>query len=288
MTFDLSTANLFVIGNPIHHSLSPKMHQKMLDGLKIPYHYGALLIPTPSDLTLFFEAMRYAKIRGINVTVPYKEAVIPFLDELDDRASRCGAVNTIVNQNGRLVGYNTDGIGFIRSLKEDLDVDVSGKKVVVLGAGGAAKGLVDALCASSIKSCTILNRTRSKADVLRYDMESCYKLPFHVGTTSFLEGDSDWTALSEADLVIQSTSVGMGDLESKSPVPMYSWVRKGQVCIDIIYKPIETRFLQQVKAAGAKIANGAGMLAGQGAVAFDLFTGQQSNYQLMKEVVING
>ncbi len=287
MKFDLTAASLFVIGNPIHHSVSPRMHQAVIDELGLDLQYSALRIPSEVDLAAFFDAMKHGGIKGVNVTVPYKEAVLPHLDHLDDAAKRCGAVNTIVNQDGRLIGYNTDGLGLLKSIKEDLGKEVFGQKVVIIGAGGAARGIVDALCQSGIASCAILNRTLSKAETLRYDMESVYKNPFYVGSTDVQEGSLEWTWLNDADIVIQSTSVGLSPNDHDTPVKTISWLRPGQLCIDIIYKPLETVFLKQAIAAGAIPLNGVGMLAGQGAAAFELFTGRPANYHLMKKEILN-
>lgn len=288
MNFDLSSASLFVIGNPVHHSVSPQMHQAVIDELGLPLSYAALKIPAPDDLKLFFDAVREVGIRGLNVTVPYKEAVIPYLDRLDEAAARCGAVNTVVNQDGVLSGYNTDGLGLLKSLEEDLGLTVFAKNVLVIGAGGAARGIIDALCRAQVSSVVILNRTLSNAQTLQYDMEAHYKNPFYVGSTTFTRTSEEWQWLQNADIIIQTTSVGLAPDEDSCPVPSLEWVRPGQYCIDIIYKPLETAFLKQAKAQGATTLNGVGMLAGQGAAAFELFTGKPANYQLMKGVILHG
>ena len=244
-------------------------------------------VPAADDLKLFFDAVRHTGVGGLNVTVPYKEAVIPYLDKLDAAATRCGAVNTIVNRDGALYGYNTDGLGLLKSMEEDLSLAVSGKAVAVIGAGGAARGIIDALCRAGVSSISILNRTLSHAQTLQYDMEAHYKHPFYIGSSRAEEGSEEWDCLHKADIIIQSTSVGLAPNETDSPVPTYSWVRSEHYCIDIIYKPEETMFLKQAKAQGATILNGVGMLAGQGAAALELFTGKLANYQLMKKVIIN-
>ncbi len=158
---------LGVFGHPITHSLSPKMHNAALKaaGLEREYVYLPFDIPDP-DLASAVNALRVLNAKGANVTIPHKEAVIPFVDELDFLAKTVGAVNVIVNHEGRLTGHNTDGIGFIRSLKEDAGVEPKDKKILVLGAGGAAKAVCAALAVAGVKEIFIVNRTINRAQMI--------------------------------------------------------------------------------------------------------------------------
>ena len=125
--FNLSQSQYFVIGNPIHHSVSPQMHQSVLDKIGLDHTYGALLINSKDELASLFTMLRHSTVKGVNVTVPYKESVIPFLDSLDDSAHNCQAVNTIVNNDGNLTGYNTDGSGFVYSVQQDVNLNFKNK-----------------------------------------------------------------------------------------------------------------------------------------------------------------
>ena len=282
--FNLSQSQYFVIGNPIHHSVSPQMHQAVLDKVGLDHTYGALLINSDDELSSFFTMLRHSSVKGINVTVPYKESVIPFLDVLDDSAKNCQAVNTIVNKVGSLIGYNTDGSGFVYSVKQDLNLSFEDKHVVVIGAGGAAKGIAFELCLHGVSSLSILNRTPEKADSLQYLLEEHFKLPIHTGRLDFQVDSTEWRLLNSADIIIQTTSVGLSTSPG-TPISNFTWAHPNQVAIDIIYKPYETSFLRSCSTYGVSTLNGVGMLAGQGALAFKLFTDHEADYLLMRTIV---
>ena len=228
------------------------------------------------------EALRALSIRGVNVTVPHKEAVVEYLDEVDPLAKKMGAVNTIVNRDGRLVGFNTDGPGFVAAIKQDFGLDVSGKQVVLLGAGGSSRGIVVSLLEAQVASVTILNRSVDKAKAMA---ESLGDSRLSVcALTDTLAND----VLSQADLVVNTTSVGMVPDTQQSPLQDFSWVQDGQCVYDIIYSPAKTRFLSESEQAGARISNGVSMLAGQGVLAFELFTGSKCSFEFMKEQIEKG
>ena len=275
MSTHKSTTLLGVIGNPVKHSLSPLMHNAAIRQLGLPMAYLPFHIDTEADLAGFLAWMKGSNLRGVNVTVPYKEAVIPHLDELDDRAAQVGAVNTIVNENGRLKGYNTDLPGIQVAIRDAFG-EQSYERVVVIGAGGAAKGVAHALVDMGLSTLCILNRNQDRAGELSKSLQEMY--PSLDISVAGLHVDSALKdRLATASLVIQTTSVGMDSLTN--PLDDMSWVQTDQAVMDIIYAPLETPFLQVAADTGAGIANGLGMLAAQAAVAFEHFTGESVSFE---------
>ena len=266
-----------IIGQPLGHSASPAMHgaayiSQGLDAVYVPFP-----VNTAADIPAALAGIRALSIKGINVTVPYKEAVIPFLDALHPVALQMGAVNTIVNRQGVLTGYNTDGDGFVLSLQEELSWDPAGKAVALIGAGGSARGIAFALCRAGISALSFHARTPEKAMRLCLELNDIYP---HID----MAVDED---LATADLVIQTTPVGMqGTSEGQMPVSEMYWVRPQHVVVDIVYKPAVTAFMAAAQARGARVLGGAGMLAGQGILAYELFTGKKVAYQTMKQALM--
>lgn len=266
------TKVLAVIGNPISHTASPKMQNAMIRSLNLDYVY----IPILSDeahLETTISSLRANHFSGANVTVPFKEKVLPFLDKLSPEAERIGAVNTIVNQNGELWGTNTDGDGFILSLKEELNFDPKHKTIAIIGAGGAAKAIADALIQKEPNALHLFNRTPEKLHSLVNTLEKFGDTPIQAHKLT------ETPILETADLVIQTTPIGMKNDEC--PIEM-NWVNANQLVYDIIYAPPETRFLKKARLNGAKTCNGLGMLAGQGCLAFYHFTGHTAPFSRMK------
>ncbi|OAG26943.1 shikimate dehydrogenase [Thermodesulfatator autotrophicus] len=252
-----------IIGWPVSHSLSPAMHNAVLKSLGIKAVYGLLPL-APQNLSEGIKGIRALNIKGVSVTVPHKEAVIPLLDDIDPVASKIGAVNTIVNKDSLLLGFNTDWIGVKKALKEK--IDISGKKAVVVGAGGAAKAVVYALIREGA-SVVIYNRTFEKAQ----------KLAQTLGGVAF-----PWEELKNAsgDILIQTTSVGLK--EDKSPVPE-EILSQFEVVMDIVYQPLKTRLLKEAEKAGCKIIDGLSMLVYQGIEQFYLWFGTRPQASLMRE-----
>ena len=256
---------LGIIGCPIGHSISPRFQQAALDHLGIPAAYRAYAVPTAA-VPDFIPALRSPGIIGINVTVPHKEAVIPLLDDIDDWAAEAGAVNTIVNRNGRLSGYNTDGYGFLRALQESASFDPSGKRVLVLGAGGSARGVVQALLRADITHLSIANRTPTRAHTLA-------QLATERATPAIAFGLNDPAlpaALADADLIINCTSLGMrhGPDATASPLTGHP-IPPHSLVYDLVYNPMQTPLLRQADAAGAATLGGIAMLVYQGAASFE-------------------
>ena len=256
-----------VIGYPVSHSLSPVMHNAALRHLGISAVYGAFEV-RPEELEAAISGVRALGIGGLSVTVPHKEAVMSFLDEIDPVAERIGAVNTVVNREGRLFGTNTDWLGVRRSL-EEAGVELSGKRAVVVGAGGAARAVVYALRELGAEV-EIYNRTVEKAERLARDFGGrAYPLSEIVRASG--------------EIIIQTTSVGLKSRESPVPEEVFKNFR---VAMDIVYVPLKTRFLVEAAAAGCKTIDGLKMLVYQGAEQFRLFTGYEPPVELMYEAAL--
>lgn len=274
---DSQTVLYAVIGDPIVQSKSPVMMNRAFRDTGINAAYAAFHV-RPEGLQAAIAGMRAFGMGGMNVTIPHKQAVIPLLDEVDQSAAAIGAVNTIVNRNGRLIGYNTDGIGYVRSLKEETGIDLSGKRIVILGAGGGARGLVYALCRERPARIFVTNRTAEKAEQLAQDMSAFG--PVEGGGMEHLP-----RRIAEADVLINTTSVGMAPQEGMSPVDA-GWLHSGLVVSDIIYNPMETALLRDAKEKGCTVHGGLGMLIHQGAYAFEYWTGVAAPVQVMWEAVL--
>ena len=269
-----------VIGDPIEHTLSPLIHNKAFENLGLDFVYVAFRV-NREMLGKAIDGIRAFNIHGINITIPHKVRVLEYLDVVNDLVRNIGAVNTIVNEEGRLIGYNTDGDGALRALVKG-GVSLSGKKVVVLGAGGAARAIVYFVAKEKPSSIMILNRTREKADELAENVSTKTDL---LARAKKLENQSLKDEMPDADLVINCTSVGMAPNIGETPLPK-SLLRKDIVVMDIIYNPLETRLLKEAKEAGAITISGVEMFVHQAASAFEIWTGNKAPVDLMKQITI--
>jgi shikimate dehydrogenase len=272
-----STKILGVIGWPVSHSLSPCMQNAALAALGLDYAYLPFPV-APADLGTAIRGLRALGVAGFNVTIPHKEAVIPFLDVLSPEAEAIGAVNTVNREGERFVGYNTDGIGLMTSLREDLGLEARGASVLLLGAGGAARGAVAALCAAGVAGITIANRTVEKGEEIAERFRDRY--PSVAFSTAPLAAVALKQPLQHADLLLNTTSVGMhattfGELELDLLKPTAS-------VYDMVYIPGVTPLLTAAGARGHRTANGLGMLAAQGEAAYAIWTGVRPPQGLMK------
>lgn len=270
------TKNLGVIGYPIAHSLSPVIHNPALAKAKLDYVYTALKV-APESLATAVNGLRALNYRGFNVTIPHKAAIMPLLDEIDEDAKIIGAVNTVVNDNGLLKGYNTDAAGFINALK-DTGFILENSEVVLLGAGGAARAIIWGLIKSKVKAIHIGVRNLAKVKDLVQEFSAYTAI-----TADNFAADSFKAKLKNADLLVNTTPLGMTPKVDAMPPIDWQDVNPTAFCYDIIYTPAVTRFLREAKANGHKILNGEGMLAGQGAAAFTLWTGIEPDLELMKK-----
>lgn len=258
-----------VIGDPIKHSKSPEMHhfwyeQMNEDAAYVPIHV------TPALLEQAVQSMKLLGASGWNVTIPHKEAIIPYLDALDEQAKKMGAVNTVVRQaDGTLKGYNTDGLGFVRSLEEAIGSSKKHERLLLIGAGGAARGIAFALQASGYTNITIANRTVEKAAAIVRELGS--------GTAISLQQAGE--QLAQFDILVQTTSAGLSD-DFSMPFPL-THLRAHTVVADIVYNPLVTPFLAAAKEHGAHIVTGVGMFVHQGAIAYEHWLQQTPNTNAM-------
>ncbi|MRR15179.1 MAG: shikimate dehydrogenase [Deltaproteobacteria bacterium] len=258
-------ANFVLLGNPVGHSLSPLMHNKALQAMQIAGSYTAFCV---SDLAAAVAGIRGLNIRGASVTIPFKTAVMEYLDEIDADAAAVGAVNTIVNDRGRLTGCNTDWLGFIQALGDK--IDVAGKTFVIIGAGGAARAAAFGIRKMG-GTVIILNRTEAKGKALAREFDG----PFYPLTA---------VGKIKADVLINTTSVGMYPNIHQSPVAQAALAHYETV-VDVIYNPLATRLLRDAAAERRRTISGLEMFVRQGAAQLKLWTGKDAPLALMRETV---
>jgi shikimate dehydrogenase len=271
----------FLLGYPVGHSMSATMHNAAFEELGLDYRYDLMGV-SPERLGAFMTGeMRDPSVRGANVTIPHKLVVMEYLDEVDREALAVGAVNTIVNEDGRLKGYNTDGRGAIRALEEAYG-DLEGVRAVIVGAGGAARAIGYHL-STRASEITILNRTLGRAVELAGHLSSMPECNASVESSSLRRSELE-EALKEADILINTTPVGMTPDVEGTPVDG-SLIRPGTLVFDTVYNPLRTRLLREAEEAGAKTLPGLRMLVYQGAAAFRLWTGVEPPLELMYDAV---
>lgn len=263
-----------LIGDPVTHSLSPAMHNAAIQHLNLPYVYIPFHV-TPNQIPIAINAIRALNIMGVNVTVPHKEAVIPYLDSLDESAKQCGAVNTIVNINNHLTGYNTDGSGLIDSL-HDAGFSPQHKKVVILGAGGSARAIVSALLNHKISELILINRTQEKAQTLANSLgsEKIKILPFQHEPYDEIEGTS---------LVVNTLSV---PFKQEGGWLLNLNNTQNALFYDLRYGKMPSDFLTYAKEQNNPGLDGLGMLLWQGVRAFELFTGVKAPVDVMRAALM--
>jgi shikimate dehydrogenase len=267
-----------LIGYPIEHSLSPTMHNSAFAALNLHWCYVPLPV-LPERLGEAVGGLQALGFVGANVTVPHKEAVMSYLDEVTSEAQAIGAINAIVVCEGKSIGYNTDWLGFLTALSEG-GFDPQGKRAVVLGAGGAARAVVYALAHGGAQV-TVLNRTPSRAQALVQDFSPLFP---SLSLRSFpLALQTLEEQAAEAHLLVNATPVGMWPEVDQSPWPEDLAFPAHLIVFDLVYNPRQTKLLQQAQAAGAKGIGGLGMLIHQGAAAFELWTGEKAPVEMMCE-----
>ncbi|KEO85166.1 shikimate dehydrogenase [Tumebacillus flagellatus] len=265
-----------LFGHPVAHSKSPQMHNAAFAHLGLDFVYAAFDV-LPERVGQAVESIRTLGLRGVNVTIPHKVAVMPFLDEISEAARRIGAVNTIVNDEGRLIGYNTDGIGYLSALREETGFAAQGKSVLLLGAGGAARAAATQLALDGASRVTLAVRNPDKAAEVLSSLADLTQ-------AQAVLLDEVAATVGEYDLVVNTTPVGMHPHVDEVPLDTTLLV-PGQLVSDLIYNPRETRFLQEAKARGCGVSGGLGMFIHQGAEAFRLWTGVEAPTDVMRKTV---
>jgi len=260
----------FLIGHPLGHSLSPVFHNAAFRAADLDATYALADVP-PEDLAATVAALRAADVYGANVTVPYKQDVLPLLDALSDAARALGAVNTIVNDAGRLTGLNTDVPGFAADLRAQ-DIAVAGERVVILGAGGAARGVAAALAGMHVGHLVIANRTPERAAAIQQ------QYPEIAATVGIAGHDLD-AALADTTLLINATSVGLHGDETPITADVLDRLPPSAAVYDLIYRP--TSLLRAAHARNLRAIDGLGMLIHQGALSWEAWTGQPAPLNVM-------
>ena len=266
-----------VIGDPIDHSLSPNIHNAAFRHLKLDHTYIAYKIPA-GELVAGIEALKAIKIAGFNVTIPHKIEMMKFLDEMDTTCKVIGAVNTVLNEDGKLKGYNTDMIGFLDPIKKK-NLTIKDSQVLLLGAGGAARAIVTAMVKEKAGKITIVNRTLENANKLA---EFAKKIGGNVDTVSIQEANK---LITDYKFIINSTSIGMRN--EPSPISTEN-ISKDSIVYDIVYQPINTDLIKKSKENGATVIYGYEMLLSQAACSFEIWHKMEAPYDVMKKALLGG
>ncbi|MDO4621812.1 MAG: shikimate dehydrogenase [Eubacteriales bacterium] len=272
-----------LLGSPVSHSMSPKMHNDSFQILGLNYAYLCFDVDE-AHLETAVQGLRTCGIRGFNLTMPDKNRMAELADELSPAARLIGAVNTVVNDNGRLIGHNTDGVGFMRSL-QDYDFDIRGKEMTILGAGGAATAIIAQAALDGCRKLHVFARPTSRFHARTVALLD--EINRTTGCRADLQDMADHTmlrtCLNDSALLVNGTPVGMAPDTEASPLPDVSLLHKDLFAADIIYNPRETLFLKQAGEAGCRTCNGLYMLLYQGAEAFRLWTGEEMPTEIIKE-----
>jgi shikimate dehydrogenase len=269
-----------VIGDPIEHSLSPTIQNAAFNHLKLDFVFLAFHVKA-AELENAMRGMRGLGIHGLNVTMPHKSTLISYLDEVDSAVKFLGSANTILNKDDKLFGFNTDGVGAVNALREN-GTELSDKKVLLLGAGGAAKAIAFSF-AQEAESLCILNRVPEKAAVLADALNRMFGTEIVGGA---LSPSAVQKSLQDADILVNATSVGMHPTVNQSLVSP-KWLKPNLAVMDIVYNPVETKLAKDAKAAGAKVISGVEMLIYQGAASLKIWTGKSAPIEVMRKAALN-
>ncbi len=278
------TSLVGLIGWPVEHSLSPMMQNAAFTKVGLDWVYVPLPV-RPDNVPQALAGLSALNFVGVNVTVPHKQAVMRYMNELSDSAKIIGAVNTICLQQGKYIGHNTDATGFLNSLLE-ANCHPQGMRVAVLGAGGAARAVVFALAQAKAASVIVLNRTAERAAFLVDDLVETF--PNNALHFAALTPQSIMDLNNQLDLVVNTTSVGMSPNIEDCPWPSDVAMPSQTIFYDLVYRPLETVFLARAREAGAKTIGGLGMLIHQGAAAFERWTGQAAPIAVMRQACMDG
>lgn len=272
----------YLLGYPVGHSMSGVMHNAAFRELGLDYRYELKSVPPDELGALVTSELRRTEFAGASVTIPHKLAIIEHLDGVDPSALRIGAVNTIVNEDGQLKGYNTDGIGALRGITEAYG-EIEEARVVMVGAGGAARAVGYHL-STGVRELTIANRTLERGEELATSLSANPECRAIVRSIP-LERDTLRAAIEEADILVNGTPLGMHPKTDDTPVPK-DMLHSGLLVFDLVYNPIKTRLLREAEETGAVILPGVNMLVYQGATAFKMWTGEDPPVETMKAAVV--
>lgn len=262
-----------VFGDPVDTNPTVVIQEAAFADNGLNWRYLTLLVH-PEDLEQAFKGMRAMNFSGINLTMPHKIEVMKYMDEIDKSAELIGAINTVTLKDGVMKGYNTDGLGMVKSI-EDAGISLDGKTVTVLGAGGAARAICVECALAGAKKIYIINRTASKGE----------ELAQVINTKTNAEAEFiPWTAgviIPECDIIVNATNIGMAPDINKPDID-YGTIKEGMTAVDVVFNPIMTGFLKEAENRGAKVLDGLGMLVNQGAIGFELWTGEKADAAVMK------
>ncbi len=267
-----------VFGYPVKHSASPAMHNAAFQALGLDYLYLPFKV-RPERLGEAAQALVSLNIVGVNITIPHKETVRPYLQEISREAELIGAVNTIVVRDERLIGYNTDGQGFIASLREDGGETVKGKTLLVLGAGGAARAVVTQAALEGAREILVTDKLEEKAEKVVHDLKK--NIPF--GQTQAIPRQEIKSQLRKADFLINATPVGMHPQDPLIIDP--NWLHPSLLVFDLVYNLGETKLIKAARGKKCRVVGGLGMLVHQGALSFQLWTGKEAPIGVMRQIL---
>ncbi|MDO4519150.1 MAG: shikimate dehydrogenase [Eubacteriales bacterium] len=267
-----------VFGDPVDDNPTCVIEEAAYEAKGLNYRYLTIKV-LPEDLEAAIKSVRVFGMKGINLTMPHKIQVIPFLDELTEAASIIGAVNTVINKDGKLIGENTDGKGFVSSL-QDSGVSLKGQIVTILGAGGAARAIAVECALAGAKHINVINRTASKGQELAELVKEKTN-----AESAFLPWDEAVQIPENTQILINATSIGLKPYHDQKPDIDYHSIKEGMVVCDVVFNPEDTLFLQAAREKGARTFSGLGMLTAQGALNFTLWTGEEAPVDLMFEAL---
>jgi shikimate dehydrogenase len=279
MTISGKTQVCGVIGDPIEHTLSPTIHNAAFNHLGLDFVFLAFRVKA-ADLENAIRGMRGLGIHGLNVTMPHKNTVTAYLDEMDPAVKFLGSANTILNKDGKFSGFNTDGVGALKALREN-GVELAEKKVLLLGAGGAAKAIAFSL-AKEVNELVVLNRADEKAKEVAERLTRTLGKKVVGGS---LSAEAVAENLQDSDVLINATSVGMHPEANQSIVPS-RLLRSDLTVMDVVYNPVETKLAKDAKVAGARVISGVEMLIYQGAASFEIWTGRAAPVEVMRKAAL--
>lgn len=268
-----------VFGDPVDGNPTCVLEEAGFEALGLNYRYLTIKV-TPEDFLMAMQSLKALHMKGINLTMPHKIAVLPYLDEMSEAAKIIGAVNTVnVTEEGRLWGDNTDGKGFVEALRRE-NISLNDKTITLLGAGGAAKAIAVECALAGAKKIYVVNRTVSRGEELVQTL-----LKHTKAEAVFLPWKENYEISKDTDILINATCVGLfPDIDQKPDID-YASIRPGMVVSDVVFNPVDPLFLQEAAKRGARTVNGLGMLVCQGALNFTIWTGKEAPYEVMYEAL---